>query len=131
MDTTKQNILMCEKAVKVQELCENDKLLFNIWWHKKGEFIEQSYLKPCDKYGYHIKSIVWLPRQDKLQRMVENDWEDCLYRFINYVKTNEKNFPIYEINININSMEQLWLAFVMAEKYNKTWNGKEWILQNQ
>ena len=25
------------------------------------------------------------------------------------------------------SMEQLWLAFVMKEKYNKTWNGKDWV----
>ena len=25
------------------------------------------------------------------------------------------------------SMEQLWLAFVMKEKYNKIWNGEEWI----
>jgi len=24
-------------------------------------------------------------------------------------------------------MEQLWLAFVMKEKHNKTWNGKDWI----
>jgi hypothetical protein len=26
--------------------------------------------------------------------------------------------------------EQLWLAFVMKEKYNKKWNGKEWIKQS-
>ena len=25
-----------------------------------------------------------------------------------------------------NSMEQLWLAFVMHEKYGKKWDGKEW-----
>ena len=25
------------------------------------------------------------------------------------------------------SMEQLWLAFVMKSKYNKTWNGEDWI----
>ena len=24
------------------------------------------------------------------------------------------------------SMEQLWLAFVMKDKYDKTWDGKEW-----
>lgn len=34
-------------------------------------------------------------------------------------------------NLNIlleqfTSMEQLWLAFVMKEKYNKTWDGNEW-----
>ena len=25
------------------------------------------------------------------------------------------------------SMEQLWLAFVMKEKYNKVWNGENWV----
>jgi len=25
-----------------------------------------------------------------------------------------------------NSMEQLWLAFVMKEKFDKVWNGEDW-----
>jgi hypothetical protein len=25
------------------------------------------------------------------------------------------------------SWEQLWLAFVMKEKYNKVWNGEDWV----
>ena len=25
------------------------------------------------------------------------------------------------------SMEQLWLAFVMKDKYKKVWNGEDWI----
>ncbi len=25
------------------------------------------------------------------------------------------------------TMEQLWLAFVMKEKFSKTWNGEDWI----
>lgn len=29
----------------------------------------------------------------------------------------------------MNSIEQLWLAFVMKEKYNKIWSGKNWIKQ--
>lgn len=24
-------------------------------------------------------------------------------------------------------MEQLWLAFVLKKKYNKVWDGKEWV----
>lgn len=27
----------------------------------------------------------------------------------------------------MNTWEQYWLAFVMKEKYNKTWNGEEWV----
>jgi hypothetical protein len=25
------------------------------------------------------------------------------------------------------SFNELWLAFVMKEKYNKIWNGKDWV----
>ena len=25
------------------------------------------------------------------------------------------------------TQEQLWLAFIMKEKYNKVWNGEDWI----
>ena len=28
------------------------------------------------------------------------------------------------------SMEQLWLAFVMKENYNKVWSGNDWIKIN-
>ena len=29
------------------------------------------------------------------------------------------------------SMEQLWLAFAMKEKYNKSWDGKDWIASKE
>ncbi len=33
----------------------------------------------------------------------------------------------FNIAKSFTSMEQLWLAFVMKEKYNKVWDGEEWI----
>jgi len=35
-------------------------------------------------------------------------------------KKNQEYWKLFK------SMEQLWLAFCMAEKYNKTWNGETW-----
>jgi len=29
--------------------------------------------------------------------------------------------------INCNSMNELWLAFVMHEKYQKIWTGEKWV----
>jgi len=29
--------------------------------------------------------------------------------------------------MEIKSMEQLWLAFIMSEKFNKVWSGESWI----
>ena len=42
------------------------------------------------------------------------------YKFVSAMVMNK---------ILTSSMEQLWLAFVMSEKYNKIWNGKEWDLK--
>jgi hypothetical protein len=65
---------------------------------------------------------VWLPRQDQLQEMIlpvfkgNCYWmlEEC-YKFIH---------PPYSAKLE--SMEQIWLAFVMQEKFGKTWNGENW-----
>ena len=29
--------------------------------------------------------------------------------------------------LQFSSFEQLWLVFVMKEKYGKTWNGQDWV----
>ena len=68
------------------------------------------------------ENYVWLPRQDQLQEMVlpmfERNcrWmlEEC-YKFI-----TPPYFPQLE------SMEQIWLAFIMKEKNGKIWNGEDW-----
>lgn len=65
--------------------------------------------------------VVWLPRQDQLPEMVfgsevistgivQSLWEFC--------RENS--------SVPLDSMEQLWLAFVMKEKFGKTWAGDKW-----
>ena len=62
----------------------------------------------------------WLPRQDQLQEMVDGGFtHQTLERFYQWYHS--------EISRNLSSMEQLWLAFVMKEKYNKTWDGDKWV----
>ena len=70
---------------------------------------------------------IWLPRQDQLQKMmgISDLWVLTL-RFEYFLRT-EKTYNIREYPFGFTSMEQLWLAFVMKEKYQKTWNGKEWV----
>ncbi|MCK5236306.1 MAG: hypothetical protein KAR06_04895 [Deltaproteobacteria bacterium] len=74
-----------------------------------------------NEYG----DTVWLPRQDQLQEMVSDG--DCAYdlfhRFEIWVNCYDAEISQLEL-----SMEQLWLAFVMKEKYNKVWKGEEWCL---
>jgi len=95
----------------------------------------------CGEEKDHIKHSVctWLPRQDQLQDMVMPDPFDShvpgvggLARAFGFFcsPTSEKGEwmqPEADYVHQFLSMEQLWLAFVMKEKYNKIWDGKEWI----
>lgn len=71
---------------------------------------------------------IWLPTQSQLQEMVGQwtivelfglfgQWHRSNWRKMEY----RPHFP----NAFITG-EQLWLAFVMKEKFNKVWTGTEW-----
>ena len=68
--------------------------------------------------------ICILERQDQLQGMVKSEYE-CDY---------DMNLDFTEFTTNLYtheqigaSMEQFWLAFVMHEKFQKKWDGEDWI----
>ena len=73
-----------------------------------------------DFFDYEWARTIWLPRQDQLQGMLnrEND---------RYLMVQEFSYWVSENYASYYSMEQLWLAFVMKEKFNKTWDGDNWI----
>jgi len=62
--------------------------------------------------------------QEQLQDMITTQGYfrfsliELFYRF-----TNKQDFT------KIKSMNEVWLAFVMHEKYNKIWTGKDWELE--
>ena len=80
---------------------------------------------------------VWLPSQDDLQKMIIDHTKLNLLRIIRVFNfwfesqisegefNDEYSFPKF-YPINFTSMEQLWLAFIMKEKYNKVWTNNEW-----
>lgn len=122
MDTTKQNIKMCEKASEIQTQIDHPSFKD---WRFGTQFFQNNIFNfrlrnPHDKGSCYT---VWLPRQDQLQGMVGKEYHykthiiADLYRFW----SGKNNKGIFYL-----SMEQLWLAFVMKEKYNKVWNGMEW-----
>ena len=88
---------------------------------------EDIIIEPED-YGDRLKiGYVWLPRQDQLQEMVkQKTLLMSLKHFCDWSLLQDEEFFKTQCD-KVTSMEQLWLAFVMKEKYNKTWNGKEWI----
>lgn len=137
MDTSKEYIKMCEKAGEIQGLRGS-----GLWVN--GDFYTDEILKrpstpvdfcvfedasdePCEMYH-----PVWLPRQDDLQGMVisteliEND----ILRMIMYFQKFARDDYFKDERFGIKSffsMEQLWFAFVMSEKYGKTWDGNDWV----
>lgn len=74
-------------------------------------------------------NIIWLPYQHQLQEMMiqgkgSTVWAEMLKYFLLWLKVEMPNWYF-----NVGSMEQLWLSFVMKEKYNKVWHDAkgEWI----
>ena len=139
MDTTEQYVKMNEKAVEIQvhNYADGDFVAYirgrDGWvWASNGEPQVEVYY---DFHRFNTDKIeyCWLPRQDQLQEMLPfgppsqvhmmEDFMDSNYSSeivggVTEYKTAEQVFETWD---------QLWLAFVMKEKYNKVWNGEDWI----
>ena len=144
MDTTKQYILMCEKANEIQELHTNNNLeTGNVYVSKyyfdykvlndndiAEVYYDDGYNCGTRKYKYYC----WLPRQDQLQEMINSKTaikvSDFFWFVVGVGRIDDRHMEIMEDadmdKINKFSLDQLWLMFVMKVKYNKVWNGKDW-----
>src|SRR4030042_473190 len=87
----------------------------------------QSITSDLEKKAAYLKKIkaVWLPRQDQLQEMVIEKYAtpwDLAIAFSNVLMgNNASSFDTFD------SMEKLWLAFIMLEKRRKKWKEEEWV----
>ncbi len=154
MDTSKKYVEMCKKAVEIQG---RDFEAWDIVWAKIPHSTNIPQLGMFEDYDFKPgkdlctitftagdlphgcvkkETLVWLPRQDQLQEMIikQQGWQlhqrDIKTLLHNVCLSIEKGLPPFN-KLGFYSMEQLWLAFVMAQKYNKVWNGKEWIIDQR
>lgn len=123
MDCSVEYTLMCEKAVDIRKN----------WFPQEGDYYVpfKPYLNWFIISKRHNKKMreliedldcIWLPRQDQLQEIVRNNrGNDGLLQDFYFWEHNPSTKTGY-----CNSMEQLWLGFVMFEKFSKHWNGEEW-----
>ncbi len=128
MDTTPKYIKMCEGAGEIQktEIQNGD------WFCYRFEI--EFEIKCFGSYGFRNHSdftkIIWLPRQDQLQEMVKtylfHIWNEGHEKFHAMASTGQRDG--HKIGV-FSSLEQLWLAFVMHEKYGKVWDDEkeEWV----
>ena len=71
---------------------------------------------------------IWLPTQSQLQEMVEHHVAKAWFGAQAVCLVTRKQEDIDKWMSM--SFEQLWLGFVMKEKYNKVWNGEAWLKQD-
>ena len=101
----------------------------------------KNYIKMCeadndlkwDDKSWKPKYGDYRPTQEELQEMVKSEnvislFMD-LYRFVWGLNTLGEDISLEakQYSCQFNSMNELWFAFVIKEKYNKVWNGKAWI----
>jgi len=113
------------------KMCESAKVMQKQWKPEFGDFFVsmslgltsqcQPITSDLEKKLSYLKTIkaVWLPRQDQMQESViekhATAW-DLAIAFSNVLMgDNASYFDKFD------SMEKLWLAFVMLEKYKKKW----------
>ena len=136
MDTTPKYIKMCEMSGEIQKR----------WGKKHGDTYyvlctryneTDSYIDKFSNSSYEMYKVVkrgstdkcvWLPRQDQLQEMIGTGVFLVLEAFNQFVFHEYGPYCVKTFH----SREQLWLAFVMKEKFNKVWDDKkeEWTEDN-
>ncbi len=152
MDNSKEYIKMCEKAEEIQMVWLKHNTLGDFaipaktisdyqgfWTLQAGQVYivgnDNEYDLTIDsEYDLAETGAIWLPRQDQLQEMIASypehwigflNWSNIPYPITIYEHQKQQPYPFWHFK----SMEQLWLAFVMKEKYCKIWSDEQWIRQ--
>jgi hypothetical protein len=162
MDNSVEYINMCKKAVEVQN-SRKTKITVGDYYYSTvlndigvvawlcGESLTESF-KPIKAFHFSgsvirllespicAKKLIWLPRQDQLQGMIDNSLYKVMSVFYDWITDDGYADPYDEddesagldlyLMRQFNSMEQLWFVFVMKEKYNRIWRGDDWIILN-
>ncbi len=120
MDTSKEYVLMCDKAKEIQKLWKHSKRNSGDWYFHK----ELNCAYVVTDIEQNNSDCIWLPRQDQLQEMVL-----ILCNFpcqvLSFLDTwiDKNNIK----KSSFRSMEHLFISFVMKWNWNKVWNGRCWI----
>jgi hypothetical protein len=149
MDATNRYAMMCQKAAEIQNLWRPKQCDFIINLEDLEEGLSfcrqaESMVQVVDMYYQDHESTeyqqesqdlkenaLWLPRQDQLQKIVEPD-DSKVYSIIRSVIESQyyefsKGTYVAATDV-FYSMEQMWLGYIMMEKYNKIWNEEDWVM---
>jgi len=136
MDTSETYIKMCEKAGEIQEpwkpqcgdifcyygeppIVGKNPIHYKIIAGKDGKATEGELIPTEVVRRYYRNLYYWLPCQDQLQILSGLNWYLFDKTCVTWATTN----PDYQRE----SKEIVGLRVVYKEKYNKVWNGDDWI----
>jgi len=154
---TDNYIKMCEKAEEIQKLWKPDDgdYFYGYEWgdltkipneemklselaskevhvcYYSGDDFESCFpIENDDNDKPDLTKSIWMPTQEQLQEMIKNRWFHIwgYDNFTNLYMTASTGIKdSHYVCENVTSMNELWLAFVMFEKYQKRWDGNNWI----
>ena len=141
MDTSEQYIKMCD-CPEIQDIfAARPKACYGKWipgdffyrWDAKESGV---YEKVADDEGYYyndkLDNATWLPRLDQLQEMLHYE-EHSSYPVSHMLKHLDEFYVgdgwYWEDDAGGISWEQLWLAFLLKEKFGKVWYDGKWVVQ--
>jgi hypothetical protein len=129
MDTSETYIKMCEKAFKdigflpdngcPSQFITKDRLQ----WFDNALLLSNADYESQRTDGHIIGEVY---RQDQLQAMVGESYRDLL-NIGDWANNTDYLSSIRRWKYFI-SMEQLWLTYVLKQKYNKIWTGEDWVV---
>lgn len=125
MDTSKERILMCEKAEEIQSKVIHNLtgLFYGIDTRFYTDISDNIFF--CVEYSHPSKADIFLPRRAQLHRLSGLSWWD----FDEKCKEIATVICGGERMVNpLISKEQAGIMVVMKVKHNKQWTGKEWKL---
>lgn len=148
MDTTKEYILMCQTAEEIQRYMKEHMLnqsgvptlevnsipdLYRriliprqdqLQEMIKGDVIEK--IKKFNTTFYSPVHVFTNKLSEEKLREFKRQWRDMISgvhnSFIKIKSSKDDKFDFITATVKFDSFEKMWLALVMKENYNKTWN---------
>ena len=139
MDKSKSYIHMCHAAEEIQGLWQP--VYGDFYADAKGQircWISRNTATVRFKKGYgiwvdnsiiHLSKYTWLPRQDQLIEMAQvpgRRYENIVQDFFDWSKRAYGNDARSSSRL-FKTMEKIWLAFVMQQKFNRLWDCHTWV----
>ena len=80
-----------------------------------------------------LSRFVWLPKQSQLIEMAQipgRQYENIVQDFFDWTQLSYETLGDTPGNL-FRTMEQIWLAFLMQQKYNRQWDGDTWVRKSE